>query len=155
MSVGRPTNAEVYGKYADDLVRFATGLVGPSDAQDVVAEAIVKVMWSKRWPDVTNYKAYLYQAVLNEARMHHRSTRRRRAREQRAAQSEVVHPKEVRPEVLDAVGRLSPQQRAAIYLTYWEALGVDEVAIRLGIREGSVKRHLARGRAKLRGNLHE
>lgn len=155
MSVGRPTNAEIYGKYADDLVRFATGLVGPSDAQDVVSNAVVRVMWSKRWPDVANYKAYLYQAVLNEARMHHRSTMRRRAREQRASGTDVIYPKEVRPEVLEAVGKLSAQQRAAIYLTYWEGLGVDEVAVRLGVRQGSVKRHLARGRAKLRGTLEE
>ncbi|MCP3975196.1 MAG: sigma-70 family RNA polymerase sigma factor [bacterium] len=153
MSVGPPTNAEIYGKYADDLVRFATGLVGPSDAQDVVSAAVIKVMWSKRWDDVTNYKAYLYQAVLNESRMHHRSTMRRRAREQRASGSDIVYPKEVRPEVLEAVGKLSPQQRAAVFLTYWEGLGVDEVAFRLGVREGSVKRHLARARAKLRGAL--
>ena len=73
-----PSNAEVYAKYADDLVRFATSLVGPTDAQDVVADAVVRVMWSKRWARVTNYKAYLYRAVLNEARMHHRSTMRRR-----------------------------------------------------------------------------
>ena len=154
MSVGRPTNAEIYGKYADELVRFATGLVGPSDAQDVVAEAVVRVMWSKRWPTVTNYKAYLYQAVLNEARMHHRSTARRRARERRASGDHIVHPGEARPEVLDAVGRLSPRQRAVIFLTYWEGLGIDEVAFRLGVRDGSVKRHLARARARLRGNLH-
>jgi len=154
MSVGRPTNAEIYGKYADELVRFATGLVGPSDAQDVVAEAVVRVMWSKRWPTVTNYKAYLYQAVLNEARMHHRSTARRRARERRASGDHIVHPGEARPEVLDAVGRLSPRQRAVIFLTYWEGLGIDEVAFRLGVRDGSVKRHLARARARLRGSLH-
>jgi len=153
MSVGKPTNAEIYGKYADELVRFATGLVGPTDAPDVVAEAVVRVMWSKRWQHVTNYKAYLYQAVLNEARMYHRSTMRRRAREQRASGGDVVYPHEARPEVLEAVGRLSPQQRAAIFLTYWEGLGVDEVAVRLGVRVGSVKRHLARARAKLRGSL--
>lgn len=154
MGVGKPTNAEIYGKYADDLVRFATGLVGPSDAPDVVSDAVVRVMWSQRWEHVANYKAYLYQAVLNEARMHHRSTMRRRAREQRAAGTEAIYPNEVRPEVLEAVGRLSPRQRAAIYLTYWEGLGVDEIAVRLGVREGSVRRHLARARSRLRGDLH-
>ena len=78
---------------------------------------------------------------------------RRRARERRAAGSSVVYPGEVRPEVLEAVGKLSPRQRAAIFLTYWEGLGVDEVAERLGVREGSIRRHLARARARLRGTL--
>ena len=87
--------------------------------------------------------------------MHHRTTMRRRAREQRASDSDVIYPSDVRPEILEAVGRLSPKQRAAVFLTYWEGLGVDEVATRLGVREGSVKRHLARARSRLRGNLDE
>ena len=32
-------DAEVYRKRSDDLIRFATGLVGPSDDSDVVSEA--------------------------------------------------------------------------------------------------------------------
>ena len=38
----RLTDAEIYEKFADELVRFATGLVGPSDAADV-AGALVGV----------------------------------------------------------------------------------------------------------------
>jgi hypothetical protein len=43
----RLTDAEICEKFADELVRFATGLVGPSDAADVagamVAAALVGV----------------------------------------------------------------------------------------------------------------
>ena len=60
-----------------------------------------------------------------------------------------------RPDVAAAVGRLSVRQRAAVFLTYWEGLRQDEVAARLDISVGSVKRHLTRARAKLKEQIHE
>jgi RNA polymerase sigma factor (sigma-70 family) len=150
----RLSDAETYEKYAGELVRFATGLVGPDDAADVVADAFVRVLGSASWPDVDKQRAYLYRAVLNEVRMRHRSTMRRRARELRAFDRLVLEDVEVRPEVLEAMSVLSTQQRAAVILTYWEDLTPGEVAGRLGVSEGSVRRHLARGRSKLREVLH-
>lgn len=144
------SNEEAYKKYADELVRFATGLVGPNDAADVVAEAFVRVLGSGSWPDVERPRSYLYRTVLNEVRMRHRSTMRRRAREMRAADREAMEDRSVRPEVLENLGILSARQRAVVVLTYWEDLAPGEVADRIGISEGSVRRHLARARAKLR-----
>lgn len=146
------SSAEAYEKYADELVRFATGLVGPDDAQDVVSEAFVRAIRSRTWTRVEHPRAYLYQVVTNEVRMRHRATMRRRARERRAAVREVTqsYQSDVRPEVLEAVGSLSPRQRAVVVLTYWEGLTPSDVAERLGIGDGSVRRHLARARATLR-----
>jgi len=149
------TNEEIYRKYADDLVRFATGLVGPFDASDVVTDACLRTFGSPSWRDVTNHRAYLYRSVLNQARSHHRSTLRRRLREQRAAVADVTDPVEVDVDVLAAVDKLSVQQRASVVLTYWEDLTTSEVALRLGVSEGSVKRHLARARSKLKELLDE
>lgn len=148
--MGVKTDEEIYRKYADDLVRFATGLVGPFDAPDVVSDACLRAFRSQGWHDVANHRAYLYRTVLNQARSHHRSTLRRRLREIRTAASEVALPAEVDVDVLAAVDKLSVQQRASVVLTYWEDLKPAEVATRLGISEGSVKRHLARARARLK-----
>jgi len=72
------------------------------------------------------------------------------------AASPAVHwPHEVDVDVLAAVDRLSVQQRAAVVLTYWEDLSAADVAKRLRISEGSVKRHLARARSRLRETLDE
>ena len=84
------TRAETYTKYAFELARFATSLVGPTDAADVVSEAVIKAMWSQTWPSVVKHRAYLYQAVLNESRMHHRRSTRRRTREMKTASSEMI-----------------------------------------------------------------
>jgi RNA polymerase sigma factor (sigma-70 family) len=146
---------EVYRKHSGDLVAFATGLVGPADAADVVADAVARVLASPAWNAVRDRRAYLFTSVLNEARMHHRSTMRRRAREARAAQPEPVAAPEVRPEVLEAVARLSLRQRAVVVLTYWHDLHERETAELLGISVGTVRRHLARAHDKLRGVIDD
>jgi RNA polymerase sigma factor (sigma-70 family) len=149
------SNEEIYRKYADDLVRFATGLVGPFDAPDVVTDACLRSFSVPGWTGVANHRAYLYRAVLNHARSHHRSTLRRRLRELQAAVPEASSPPDVDVDVLVAVDRLSVRQRAVVMLTYWEDLSPGEVAARLGISEGSVKRHLNRARSRLREQLDD
>jgi RNA polymerase sigma factor (sigma-70 family) len=151
------SDSELYAKHADELTRFATGLVGPSDAGDVVADAVVRCFASPSWGGVRDHRAFLYRSVLNQARMRHRSTMRRRARELRASGHgrDVLDPPDVRPEVLEAVGRLSVRQRAVVVLTYWADLDPASVAALLGIGEGSVRRHLARARARLKEWLDE
>jgi RNA polymerase sigma-70 factor (ECF subfamily) len=145
---------ELYAKHAEALTRFATGLVGPSDAPDVVSDAVVRCLANDRWLEVRDPRPYLYRAVLNQARQSHRGALRRVARESRLAPSEAtVELPDVRPEVLEAVARLSLRQRAVIVLTYWEDLDPAQVATRLQIGEGSVRRHLARARARLREEL--
>ncbi len=145
----------LYKEHGAALLRFATGLVGPHDARDVVHTAVLRAFGSRRWNSVTNPRAYLYRTVANVARSMHRSTMRRKARELRTAVSELAYGPEVRPEILEAVGSLSPRQREVVFLTYWEDLDEKTVAATLGIGTGSVRRHLGRGRDKLRVILDE
>ncbi len=155
MGVRTLTRAEVYEKHADELVRFATGLVGPHDSRDIVSAAVVSAMWSQRWASVHNQRAYLYRAVLNEARQQHRRAKRRSATELRAVGATSWEMPEVRPDVLEAVGRLSVSQRAIVYLTYWEDMRPAEVARFLELSDGTVHRQLARAESRLRRILYE
>ncbi len=154
-AVSAMTVEEVYRKHAAELLRFASGLVGPVDAHDVMTDAFLTSIRSKRWAEVSNNRAYLYRAVLNQARMHHRSTARRQLRERRTAASFHQSAVEVDPAVLGAVQQLSTRQRAVVFLTYWHDLPPDQVAALLDIAPGSVRRHLARGRERLRRFLDE
>jgi RNA polymerase sigma factor (sigma-70 family) len=143
-------DGEIYRKHADELTRFATGLVGPTHAPDVVSEAVLRVMNSEPWLRVVDRRAYLFRCVYNEAARFHRATGRRRAREERAALPESVDQPDIRPEVLTAVNRLSLRQRAVIVLTYWDDLDPVAIAGLLDISDGAVRRHLARGRSRLK-----
>ncbi len=148
-------DVHLYREHGPSLIRFATGLVGPDDAADVVQTAVIKAFGSKAWSRVENHRAYLYRSVANTARSMHRSTMRRKAREMRTAMQDTAYQPELRPEVLEAVSSLSPRQREVVYLTYWEDMDEASVAGTLGIGRGSVRRHLARGREKLRSLLDE
>lgn len=142
-------NEEIYRSYAEELTRYATGLVGPFDAADVVSDACLKAFSARSWPDVLNRRAYLYRTVFSVAKDHHRSTLSRRLRELKTATPEAFTPQHIDVDVLEAIERLSMQQRAVVLLTYWADLTPEAVADRMGISTGAVKSHLARARKRL------
>jgi len=150
VTVMKESDSDSYVKYADELTRFATGLIGPSDAEDVVVSAYVRCVASRRWPLIENRRAYLYRAVLNEARATQRASIRRQLRERRSAFREAVDVDIPRPEVLEAVKRLSLRQRSVVFLTYWSDLDPASIGQLLNISDGTVRRHLARARARLK-----
>lgn len=149
-SVGR-----LYAQHKVELVRFATVLVGPSNASDVVSDAMLSLLGGTALGDADHPRALMYRAVLTTARSMQRSGFRRRARERKVAERVGREDPEIRPEILRAVARLSTRQRACVFLTYWEDLPVSDVAQRLGISDGAVKKHLARARSQLREVLDE
>lgn len=143
---------EVYEKYADELVRFATALAGPSNARDVLADAVLRVFTTPSWKTVENKRAYLYRAVLNEARQRRRALDRRLRREaldQIAAADEAQLITDA-ADIIRALCRLSIRQRAVVYQTYWVGFEAAEIADDLGVSERTVTRELARARNRLK-----
>lgn len=49
--------------------------------------------------------------------------------------------------------RFSQQQRSAVFLTYWLGLSPSEIADELGVSDGTIRKQLARARARLREEL--
>jgi RNA polymerase sigma factor (sigma-70 family) len=111
---------------------------------------MARVMTSRVWGEASNRRALMFRAVMFEARMFHRSNHRRLAREARASRRESYEMAEFEPEVAAAVSRLSPQQRAVVFLTYWDDLDARTVADLIGVSEGTVRRQLGRARERLR-----
>lgn len=145
----------LYRFHVSDLMRFATALVGPSDAADVVSDAMESLLKSGQLAGADSPLALMYRAVFAKARSMQRSRFRRRIREQRFVGELTSSNPSLRPDVVAAVVGLSPRQRACIYLTYWQDLAPAEVGQWLDIGEGTVKRHLARARAHLRRVINE
>lgn len=155
--------ADFYHREQQALVRFAATIVGPDRADDVVADAVVSVM--KRYlgkPDgPDSLRPYVYKAVANAGAKEWRTMGRRQRREALADRlqptpstaNESLHHDRLSPDVAAALARLSPRQRAVIHLAYWEDLRPPDIAARLAVSEGSVRRHLARARQNLRTTL--
>lgn len=152
---------EVYLNHAPGLARFAIGLVGVDAAQDVVATAVAKSLASRNWDSLRDPRAYLFRAVFNESRTHYRrkatwarivglrtGTVELATQDHSSGTADLVT-------VRDALRRLPPRQRAVCLLVYWEDMTIQDTALILAISEGSVKKHLARARSRLRKELQD
>ena len=144
------SDAEVYREYAVELERYATVLVGPADATDVVVDAVLGAFGSRAWPKVTNPRAYLYRAVYHRALDLRRGAARRHRREMVTASSQYVVEAEPSLDAQRALDHLSAQQRAVVFLTYWADLTPLQAAELLDVSEGTVRKQLARARTTLR-----
>lgn len=153
-SVEQSSTAEwLWRAHSGELMRFATVLVGPAHAHDVVADAFLRCVATIVAGEVDNPRAYLFRSVFNGAAGRRRSEERRSARELKALAPQTavgVHPD---IDVQRAVAGLSVAQRAVVYLAYWEDLSERDIAAELGVSLGTVHRHLVRARIHLRKAL--
>jgi RNA polymerase sigma factor (sigma-70 family) len=146
------SDADIYRKHREDLVRYATSLVGPDDAADVVSTVVTKVLARGGLKELVEPKQYLMKAVLNESRSVHRARSRRLIDDDALGFVEDPVPDDV---VFSAVMSLPVRQRAATYLVYWGGYSPSEAADLMGCRAGTVRRYLHLARRKLKGVISD
>lgn len=134
----------IYREHKTALIRYATVLVGPSDAEDVVSTVITRIYKSRQTlSDLESPKPYLMKSVLHEV------LDRRKRKQPLPMVDQALVASESRPDVFEAVLELPVRQRAAIYLTYWIGMTSDEAAEYMGCRQATVRRYLHLARRKL------
>lgn len=144
------SDGALYARLAPELIRFATSLVGPSDAEDLLASAVTNAISSASWGRVDNRRAYLYRMMLNEAGRWRRATAARLRRELRVVHRDAVEMERgVDPDVLAALKRLSVRQRAVVHLIYWADLTPRQAADLLDTSLRTVERELTNARTRL------
>ena len=145
-------DAKIYQEHRFELVRFATALVGPDDAQDLVSTVVGRLL--ERQGGLTGLRQplpYLMKSVLNEARSHHR---RKRILTMVPLETATEPSVTDRPDdLLEVVAQLPPRQRAATFLVYWEQHTPTEAARLMGCRPATVRRYLHLARRKLKETL--
>ena len=137
---------DFYGLQYRPMVRLAQALVDTSEcAEEIVQDAFAKVY--ERWDRLNEPGGYVRIAVVNGARseLRKREVRRRVGLTDRRATA----PGE-RDYLIDALERLSPRQRTAIVLRFYEQMSEKEIAEAMGVRPGTVKSLVSRGLADLR-----
>jgi RNA polymerase sigma factor (sigma-70 family) len=123
------------------IYAYAGGLREVAD--DAVAEAFARAIQHDR--GIRRPPSWLYRTAFRIAA----AELRRRSTLTEMGDPPVEAPPEA-AEILTALRRLSPSQRAAVYLHYQADLPVREVAHLMGTSAGAVKVHLHRGRKRLR-----
>jgi RNA polymerase sigma-70 factor (sigma-E family) len=158
----RPGIAEMYMQHADAAERLAYLLTGDRAlAEDLVQDAFVKLAGRLvHLRDPGAFDAYLRTTVVNLSRSYFRRRRvernylERTRRDIGSKRAELPDGSVEDREVLwSALARLSPRQRAAIVLRFYEDLPEAEVGQILKCAPGTVKSLVSRGLEKLRNEM--
>ncbi|MEA2520775.1 MAG: polymerase sigma-70 factor, subfamily [Actinomycetota bacterium] len=141
---------KVYREESPKLWRALVLHTGSSEvASDAVAEAFAQGI--ARGAAIKKPGAWVWRAAFMIARG---DLAQRQEALAGHAQSEISSPERVM-DLVQALGALSPMQRASIILRYFSGYSVAETAAILGSTRSAVGVHLFRARNKLRDELED
>lgn len=126
-------------------------------AEDVAQEAFLALY--ARWPRISRYERPDLWVRRIAIRLAIRVSRRERIRAHRETGAPTAGPSPTLsladPDLVRAIRELSPAQRAAVVLFYFEDRPAAEIARILGCAESTVRVHLTHARARLAELLEE
>ena len=121
-------------------------------AQDVTQDAFVELLCN--WDTVSRFErpgAWVRRVAIRKLLKLLRREARRREAERAVEAAPPLEPADI--DVLRAVAGLSPRQRAAVVLYYYEDRPLEEVAELLGCSTSTAGVHIHRARARLGSHL--
>ena len=149
--------AELYRAHCVAITRYVQRRVGRTDvADDLVAETFtiaLESLGAYRWRGLP-FRSWLYRLASTAI---HRWLRRDRYRQVDALEddppSAIQPPNEAAELARQVLLTLPARYQTALALHYLEGMSVEEVAAVTGVRSGTVKSQLSRGREMLRTRL--
>lgn len=128
------------------LYRAALAILGdPHEAQDAVQDAFLTYL-EKAPSHLDNPGAWLLRVLVNGCK-----SRLRLAWRQVAPLPDTLPaPTPAQREELEELWQLSPEDRAAIHLYYYEGYSTDEIARMTAVAPATVRSRLSRARARLK-----
>jgi len=160
-----PTWDEIVREHADRVYRLAFRLSGNrADAEDLTQETFVRVFRSLAQYSPGTFEGWLHRITTNLfLDMVRRRQRIRfdalpddvgdRLASREAGPEQVYEQVNLDPEVQAALDALPPDFRVAVVLCDLEELSYEEIAATLGIKVGTVRSRIHRGRVLLRQAL--
>ena len=136
----------VQERWSTLLARATLLAATPSEAEDLVQDALVATFSSRaRFTSLAQAETYVRRAIATRSI----DRARRAASERRATDRVAVRPQRpvettlpgLEVDVLAALARLTPRQRACVVLRHVEDLSVAQTADQLGLSQGAVKRY--------------
>lgn len=136
-------------KYSKDVFRAAYSYVrNHADSEDIMQETFLRLYrCEKDFASHENVKAWLLRVAINISKDYLKSSWLHK----RAELEESMSYEDERERSLDeAIAKLKPDYRIAVYLHYYMGYSVKETAGLMGISEANAKIRLKRGRDALR-----
>ena len=149
--------ALLYERHASSATRYAIVLTGNEEiARDVVQEAFTRVLGrfrrTRQEPDVLD--VYIRRTILNIWRSHLRRKQleRRHLPSTSSGEDATTTDLESRDQILRLLMILSPRERAAVFLRYYQDRSIAQIAQEFDCSHGAVRSILMRALNKLRND---
>ena len=151
--------ARIVHQHARLLYRVAFSVLrNPADAEDAVADALLKLLRTSSWQTVTNERAFLARTVWRTALDRFGARQPATAADLELLQLEDGHPTpehsaaaaEQRALLHTLIDRLPTELREPLLLSAVEELNSREIGEAMHLPEGTVRTRLMRARAVLR-----
>lgn len=148
--------AEFAAQQGSGLVRFAYLLTGDAHAAEDLVQSVLLQLSRRGITDLDDPGPYARRSIVN---LHHTLGRRAATYVRILPRLRAPEPATTDVELRDAVRRaldtLSPRQRAAVVLRYYEDRPDEEIAEILGCAQATVRSLVARALPRLRPYLEE
>lgn len=161
-----PTWAELVAEHADSVYRLAYRLSGNQhDAEDLTQETFMRVFRKLTSYQPGTFEGWLHRITTNLFldMVRHRSKIRmeelpedyERVAGTGPTPEEAFSDTNLDPALQHALDQLSPEFRVAVVLCDVVGMSYEEIGQTLGVKMGTVRSRIHRGRAQLRASLEE
>lgn len=156
---------EVFTRHVGAIFAFACARVGPDHAEDVASETFASAFRSRSRFDqsAASARPWLFGIAANTLRRHAEHETRwlhkprlepvTRAADDAALADGRLDAQRLAPRLARALSELTPGERDVLLLHVLAELTHEQIAQTLGIRRGTAKSRLSRGRERLRATL--
>ena len=159
-----PSWAELVEEHADSVYRLAFRLAGnQQDAEDLTQETFMRVFRNLKTYKPGTFEGWLHRITTNLFldMVRHRSKIRMEALPEDYERvpgtdmtpEEAYNVANLDPALQRALDGLAPDFRVAVVLCDIEGMSYDEIAETLGVKMGTVRSRIHRGRQQLRASL--
>lgn len=159
-----PTWGELVAEHADSVYRLAFRLSGnPHDADDLTQETFMRVFRSLKHYQPGTFEGWLHRITTNLFldMVRHRNKIRMEALPEDYERvpgtdmtpEQAYNVANLDPALQDALDSLGPDFRVAVVLCDVVGMSYDEIADTLGVKMGTVRSRIHRGRSQLRAAL--
>lgn len=140
------------------LHRYLCGLIGRTDADDVLQDVFVLMYRKLKWLEKPElFRPWMFRIASRLVFRRSKSARRQQVCDEAILEGVPAPELEITGELLeqlDGNDMISPASRAVLLLHFKEEMSLPEVAAVLGIPLGTVKSRLAYGLTSLRKQLN-
>ena len=150
---------EIISKYSDTVYRMAYSMVkNRYDADDIHQEVFVRYIKKRpKFESTEHENAWFLRVTINLCKNLWKTAWRRKVVSMEEFPEETKMPEgtEIPEEnpIIEAVRKLPQKYRVVIHLFYYEEMSIEEISGVLHMKPSTVRTHLTRARAKLKGFL--